>query len=67
VFPDNPRAGFLNLWVTEEFLMGHGLILMGHGLILLKSSRFLKLNVLIENVDSSSATNVTIRSIVTMC
>jgi len=50
-------TGFLNLWATEEFLRGHSLIL-------LNLSRFCKLNVLIENVVSSSAKNIIIRSLV---
>jgi len=35
--------------------------------MLLKVSRFFKLSVLIETVDSSSATNIILRSIVIMC
>jgi len=37
------KAGCLNLWVTDEFLMGHGLVL-------LKLSTFCKLNLFIENL-----------------
>jgi len=35
------NAGFLNLWATEEFLTGHGLVL-------LKLSAFYKLNLQIS-------------------
>jgi len=51
------NAGFLNLWATEESSMDHGLTL--------KLSAFLNLDVLMENVVSSSATNVVISSLVT--
>ena len=44
----------------EEFLTGHGLVL-------LKLSTFCKLNLLIENVGSSCATNVIIRSPASLC
>ena len=51
------NAGFLNLWATEESSMDHGLTL--------KLSAFLNLDVLMENVGSSSATSVVISSLVT--
>jgi len=41
-----PRAGFLNLWAMEEFLIDHSLML-------LELRKFCKRNLLIENVGSS--------------
>jgi len=54
------RAGFLNLWATEE-------ILTGHGLVVSKLSTFCKLNLTIKNVGSSWATNVILRCISSLC
>jgi len=50
------KSEFLNQWATEEFLRGHSVIS-------LELSRFFTLNVLIENVGSSSATNFILHSI----